>query len=361
MRAAVLETSPGPLEVRELTVSAPARNEVLIRTKAAGLCHSDLHFLEGMPGAPIPVVMGHESAGVVEAIGSDVTYVAPGDRVIACLSIFCGRCEFCLTGRPYLCGGGELTRRQVGSAPRFERGGQAVNQFVNIGGFAEQMLVHENAVVKIGDEIPFPQAALIGCGVTTGLGAVINTAGVRPGDTVAVIGCGGVGIAAIQGAAISGAGRIIAVDLSGTKLEMATSFGATDTINASHVDPVGQVLDVTSGGVDHAFECIGLPATAEQAFGMLKRGGTATVVGVLGVGKQVSVAGLDLLGDRRLQGSTMGSNRFRVDAPKYVDMYLRGVLQLDRMVSALISLDDVNAGFEAMKSGEVARTVIAFD
>lgn len=359
MRAAVLNTSPGSLEIEEIAISSPGRNEVLVRTTAAGLCHSDLHLMEGMAIGGLPMVLGHESAGIVEAVGSDVTYVKPGDRVITCLSVFCGQCEFCLTGRPNLCLH-ETTRRGPDQPPRLSRDGAPVSQFVDLGSFAEQMLVHENGVVKIPDGIPFEAAALIGCGVTTGLGAVFNTAAVRPGDTVAVIGCGGVGLAAVQGARIASANRIVAVDLSASKLEMARGFGATDLVDASAGDAVEQVLELTGGGVDHAFECIGLTTTAEQAFGMLKRGGTATVVGVIAKGN-VSIPGRDLLGEKRLQGSLMGSNRFRLDAPKYVDMYLTGRLKLDEMVSARIRLDDVNAGFEAMKAGEVARSVIVFD
>jgi S-(hydroxymethyl)glutathione dehydrogenase/alcohol dehydrogenase len=197
--------------------------------------------------------------------------------------------------------------------------------------------------------------------VVTGVGAVIHTAGVRPGESVAVIGCGGVGLNCIQGARLAGAGRIIAVDRLAMKLDLATSFGATDVVDASSVDPVAAVLELTSGGVHHAFEAIGLKATAEAAFGMLRVGGTATVVGLLPIGAKVEVSGLSLIGERKLQGSRMGSNRFRVDMPRLVDLYLQGRLDLDNLISARIGLDQVNEGFAAMRSGEVARSVIIFD
>ncbi|HZU73869.1 MAG TPA: Zn-dependent alcohol dehydrogenase, partial [Acidimicrobiales bacterium] len=309
MRAAVLRESPGWLEIGEVEVDAPAPHEVLVRTAAAGLCHSDLHFLEGKYPAAVPVIMGHESAGVVEAVGSEVSYVSPGDHVITCLSVFCGQCEYCLSGRPFLCQASELRRGQ-GQNPRVSAGGQRVGQFANLGSFAEQMLVHEHAVVKIPSDVPLDRAALVGCGVTTGLGAVLNTAAVEAGSSVAVIGCGGIGLNCIQGAALAGAARIIAVDLLDTKLKMALEFGATDTVNGSDGNAVGQVAELTGGGVDYAFEAIGLARAAEQAWEMVKRGGTATVIGMIPPGELVNIPGVGFLGGKRIQGSVMGSNRF---------------------------------------------------
>ena len=360
MKAAVLNTLPGNLDIEDVQIDSPGPHEVLIRTSAAGLCHSDLHFMEAKYPYMTPAVLGHESAGIVEAVGSEVTYVKPGDHVITCLSVFCGQCDFCISGRPNLCTK-EATRRAPDAPQRLSRNGDPVFQFLDLSSFAEQMLVHEGAVVKIRDDMPLDRAALIGCGVTTGVGAVLNTAKVRPGDTVAVIGCGGVGLSAVQGAAIAGAGRIIAVDMVDMKLKLAESFGATDLVNAKEGDPVGQVLDMTGGGVDHAFECIGLKVAAEQAFGMLQNGGTATVVGMIPIGQSVEIPGFQFLMEKRIQGSNMGSNRFRIDMPKYIDMYLNGKLKLDEMVSARITLDEINDGFEAMKAGEVARSVIVFD
>jgi S-(hydroxymethyl)glutathione dehydrogenase / alcohol dehydrogenase len=232
---------------------------------------------------------------------------------------------------------------------------------MRLSSFAEQILVHEHALVKISKDMPLDRAALIGCGVTTGLGAVFNTARIPVGSTVAVIGCGGIGLNCVQGARIAGAGRIIAIDMNATKLEMAQDFGATDVINASGIDLVAAVREMTKGGVEYSFEAIGLKVAAEQAFGMLAKGGTATVIGMIPVGEEVSIPGYALLEGRSLQGSNMGSNRFRVDMPRYVDLYMQGRLKLDELVSARIRLDQINEGFAAMKTGTIARNVITFD
>jgi len=360
MRGAVLHTSPGELEIMDLVLDDPGPREVLLRTAAAGLCHSDLHTIDGTIPGRLPACLGHESAGVVEAVGDQVDYLKPGDHVISCLSVFCGHCEHCVSGYPNRCASTEM-RRSPDERPRISLAdGTPINQWFQLSSFAEQMLVHENALVKIVDEIPLDRAALIGCGVMTGVGAEIRTAAVQAGETVAVIGCGGIGLNVIQGARLAGAGRIIAVDRIPVKLEMAKRFGATDTVDGSEGDPVKAVLEMTSGGVHHAFEAIGAKATAEAAFGMLRPGGTATVVGLLPPGAKVEVPGLALIGERKLQGSLMGSNRFRVDMPRLVDLYLQGRLDLDNLISARISLDEVNEGFKAMQSGEIARSVIVF-
>jgi len=230
-----------------------------------------------------------------------------------------------------------------------------------ISSFAEQLLVHENMLVKIRPDMPLDKAALIGCGVTTGVGAVINTAKVRPGETVAVIGCGGIGLNAIQAAAIVGAGRIIAVDRIASKRDLALAFGATDVVDASTVDAVGAVVELTGGGADHAFEAIGLSATAQQAFNMLAKGGTATVIGMIPLGDKVEVDGFQFLMEKRIQGSNMGSNRFRIDMPQYIEWYLAGKLKLDELVSGVMPLEKINDGFAALKGGEVARQLITFD
>jgi S-(hydroxymethyl)glutathione dehydrogenase/alcohol dehydrogenase len=357
MKAAVLREVKKPLVIEDIEVSKPGPHEVLVRTVAAGVCHSDLHFQNGSYMYPMPAVLGHESAGVVEQVGSEVRYVAPGDHVITCLSVFCGHCEFCLSGRPALCTKVDTRRKQT-DPPRLSQGGKPVWQFLDLSSYAEQMLVHENAIVKITKDMPLDRAALIGCGVTTGVGAVFNTAKVPPGATVAVIGCGGVGLSAVQGASIAGAGRIIAVDMLDSKLELARKMGATDAVNPKKGDPIQQVKDLTSGGVDYSFEAIGLKIAAEQAFGMLKNGGTATVIGMIPLGQKVELPGVDFLFEKKIQGSSMGSNRFRTDMPKYVDMYLNGKLNLDDMVSKRIKLADVNEAFAALEKGEVARQVI---
>ena len=286
VKAAILEEIPGVLVVDDVQIGTPGPHEVLVRTVAAGLCHSDLHFMEGLYPHPVPAVLGHESAGVVEAVGSQVAYVQPGDHVISCISGFCGACRYCLSGRPNLCGDKGGLAADPSGPPRLHRGDEPLFQFADLSSFAEQLLVHENMLVKIRPDMPLDKAALIGCGVTTGVGAVMNTAKVRPGDTVAVIGCGGIGLNAIQAAAIVGAGRVIAIDRIASKLELAKTFGATDIVDASAVDAVGTVNELTGGGVDYSFEAIGLKATAEQAFNMLCNGGTATIIGMIPLGQQ---------------------------------------------------------------------------
>jgi S-(hydroxymethyl)glutathione dehydrogenase/alcohol dehydrogenase len=360
MKAAVFREVNQPMEVEEIDVAKPGPREVLIRTAAAGVCHSDLHFFNGTYPGATPMVLGHESAGVVEQVGADVHYVEPGDHVITCLSVFCGHCEHCLTGHMSLCQEPE-TRRAKDDEPRISQHGAALGQFANLGSFAEYMLVHEHAVAKIREDMPMDRAALIGCGVTTGVGAVIHTAKVEPGTTVAVIGCGGVGLSCVNGAAIAGASRIIAVDRVASKLELARKFGATDVVNASEGDPIEAVKELSGGGVHYSFEAIGLKITAEQAFGMLRNGGTATVIGMIPPGDMVSLHGPDFLFEKKIQGSFMGSNRFRVDMPRFVELYLQGKLHLDDLVSGHIKLSDVNDAFKQLETGEIARNVIMFD
>ena len=360
MKAAIFREVGKPLQIEEISISKPGPREVLIRTAAAGVCHSDLHFIEGLYPAQTPMVLGHESAGIVEHVGSDVTYVKPGDHVITCLSVFCGHCEQCLTGHMSLCASAEV-RRPADEPPRLAHNNAIVNQFANLSSFAEQMLIHEHALVKIREDMPLDRAALIGCAVTTCVGSVFHTAAVAPGSTVAVIGCGGVGLSCINGAAIAGAARIIAIDMVDSKLQMAKDFGATDVVNGRNGDAVEQVMELTKGGVQYAFEAIGLKQTAEDAFRMLRAGGTATIIGMITVGVKIELMGSAFLQEKKIQGSMMGSNRFRVDMPRFIDFYLQGKLHLDQMISKRIKLEQINDAFADMKSGAVARSVIVFD
>ena len=252
-------------------------------------------------------------------------------------------------------------QRSKEDEPRISQNSAPMGQFAQLGSFAEMMLVHEHAVVKIREDMPMDRAALIGCGVTTGVGAVIHTAAVEPGSTVAVIGCGGIGLSCINGAAIAGASKIIAVDMVASKLELARKFGATDVVDASDGEAVQKVVEMTGGGVHYSFEAIGLKQTAEQAFQMLRNGGTATVIGMIPPGDMVSLHGVDFLFEKKIQGSMMGSNRFRVDMPRFVDFYLQGRLHLDDLVSSRIKLSDINEGMAALETGEIARSVIMFD
>lgn len=351
-----------PLIIEEVRLAAPRAGEVLIDLAAAGLCHSDLKFLDGSFEHPLPAVLGHEAAGVVTAVGEGVTRVAPGDHVVTSLSVFCGDCPACARGRTHLCTGKEATRRTPGESPRLSLDGAEVAQFLDLSSFAEQSLVHENAVVKVDDGLPLDRAALLGCGVATGLGAIFNTAKVKPGDSVAVIGCGGVGLSAVQGARLAGADRIIAVDPVAEKLDLALALGATDVMNSSDEDPVLAIGRITSGvGVDHAIEAYGSVTTAEEAFAMLGRGGTATIVGLIPPGSTLSIPSDNLFYERTIQGSFMGSNDFTVDIPRYVEMYVDGDLLLDELVTSEISLDEINQGFDQMRRGKSVRSLIVFD
>lgn len=361
MKAALFHGPHRPLTIETVSIANPAPREVLIRTAAVGLCHSDLHYIDGLYAFDAPAILGHEAAGIVEKVGSEVTGLKAGDHVITCLSVFCGHCAYCTTGRPFNCDHQDETRRPAAAEPRLAQAGRPIHQFYELSAFAEQMLVHEHAVVKIRPDMPMDRAALIGCAVTTGVGAVTNTARVEVGSTVAVIGCGGIGLSAINGAAIAGAGRIIAIDIQPDKLALAREFGATDVIDASATDPVEAVRDLTGGGVAYSFEALGMKKTAEQAFAMLAPSGTATVIGMVPEGQRLEIDPVALLYDRRLQGSNMGSNRFRVDMPRYVDFYLAGRLHLDRMIAARIPLDQINEGFDRLRQGRFARSVVTFD
>lgn len=361
MKAAVFHGPHQLLTIEQVDIDDPQDREVLVRTAATGVCHSDLHFVEGLYPFPAPAVLGHEAAGVVEKVGKAITYLKPGDHVISCPSVFCGYCEECMSGHPNRCSNRQATQRPKGDRPRLSQNGNPVRQFSDLSTYAEKMLVHENALVKIIDEMPLDRAALIGCGVTTGVGAVLNTAKIEPGTTVAVFGCGGVGISVIQGARIAGARRIIAVDQFENKLAMAKRFGATDTVDASNTDAVKAIRGMTGGaGVDYSFEAVGLKKLAEQCFDAIKPGGTATICGMIPVGQKVEIDGPRLLTERTIKGTMMGSNRFRIDMPRYIDFYLQGRLNLDEMVSKRGRLEDVNEAFQAMKRGEVARTVLMF-
>lgn len=362
MKAAVLREFNQPLSLENVSISKPKGREVLVRTAASGICHSDLHVIDGLLPMGTPTILGHEPAGIVEQVGEDVTEFKPGDHVIGCPSAFCSHCEYCMDGRGYLCSGqSELVRRKD-DEPRLSADGQYIRQFSNLSSFAEQMLIHANGLVKIRDDMPLDRAALIGCGVTTGLGAAINTAQVAAGDTVAVIGCGGVGLSVIQGARIAGANRIIAVDTLPWKLELAAKMGATDVVNGAETDAIEAVRELTSGGVDYAFEAIGVKKTVEQACSMARRGGAAVIVGVVPAGTRIEFDGLDLvLSQKRILGSIMGSNRFRIDMPRYVEFYMSGRLQLDEMISERFKLDDINIAIQKLRDGKVARGVIDFN
>ena len=359
MRAVIFHDVGKPVTVENVDIDEPRADEVLVKTAASGICGSDLHYFDGTSSMPYPAVFGHEGAGIVEAVGPGVDYVKPGDHVIACLSVYCGQCDDCLTGHTNLC---EMKpERGPDEPPRLSQNGEPRHQHARVGSHAEYMLLHQNGLVKIRDDMPLDRASLIGCGVTTGFGAALRTANVEAGSTVAVFGTGGVGLSAINGAVVAGARIVIAVDIRDDKLEGASKIGATHLVNGAKTDPVEAIREITKGGADFTFEAIGNPAVGRQAFDALRSGGTCTVIGVMPIGSEISIVGRDLLREKKLQGSSMGSNRLRVDIPRYVDMYLGGQLKLDAMITHRGTIDDAQAMFDAAIAGDEARQIFLFD
>ena len=366
-RAAVLTEIGQPLEIHDdIEVEAPHAGEVQIRIAASGVCHSDLSTLNGTLMSPLPVVLGHEGAGVVEAVGEGVASVQPGDHVVISWVPTCGQCYYCRHDQGFLCERSGVTLAAatlLDGTTRFSRGGSPVHQMASSGTFAEVTIVPEIGTVKIPPDLDLKVAALIGCGVLTGVGAAMNTATIKPGDTVAVLGCGGVGLNVIQGARIKGAGEIIAIDMNETKLELARQFGATATVNASTVNAVGAVMDLTAQrGADVAFEVIGLAATIEQALRMSRRGGETVLVGVPSMDVMVELPAFlgVVLSSKTIKGCWYGSSNVQRDVPKLIELYRSGELLLDELISRTITLDQVNEAFDAMEAGEVARSVIQY-
>ena len=360
MKAAVLMEVNKPLVIEDVSLPKPGPREVLIRTSVAGLCHSDLHFMEGLYPHPLPAVLGHESAGVVEQVGSDVTYVKPGDHVVTCLSVFCGTCDNCSTGRPVLCTD-TTVKLLPGVSNRLSWArSEKLHQFLNLSSFAEQMLVHENAIVKIRNDMPLDLAALIGCGVITGYGAVANTAKVAPGETVAVIGCGGVGQFVVQGARIAGASAIVAVDPSASKRAAASTVGATHAIDPSDGGMVDELKAMTGGrGVDVAFEVVGRPELVRQAFDSTRAAGTTVIVGMSALDAEVTLPLFDWFHlEKRVLGCNYGSAQVRREFPRLVALAESGSLDIGAAVTRVRPLVEVNDAFDDLRAGTVVRTVL---
>ncbi|MEV6387434.1 Zn-dependent alcohol dehydrogenase [Nocardia xishanensis] len=365
---AAVFTSPGaPLTIEKVSLpSTPPPGDVLVRLEATGLCHSDLHVLVGEWEVPSPMILGHEGSGIVESVGDGVTTLAAGDHVVLSWTPSCRRCRYCITGRPVLC---DMVSRHSANHLSFDgrsritRGdGGDVLSFAGLGTFGQYAMVPESAAIPIRADAPFETSALIGCAVTTGVGAAVNTARVRPSDIVLVIGCGGVGLNAIQGARLVGARRIIAADISDEKLEQARVFGATDVINSAGANLADSIARLTDGrGVDVAIEAIGLPQTIEAAYGVLARGGTAVVAGQVADGMKISIDPF-VMSDQELSliGSNYGSSNPAADFPLLVEHYLHDRLDLDSLVTRVIDLADINAGFEEMKRGIGIRSVIRY-
>ncbi len=364
IKAAVLYEANTPLVVEPVQLDDPKDGEVLVRIGAAGVCHSDYHVMKGEWTPPLPIVLGHEAAGIVESVGAGVGRVRPGDRVILNFRPNCGWCAHCSRGEPVLCNGADSERWLLfdGTARLHTRAGRDLNHFARTASFAEYAVVPESGAVPVRDDVPLDKAALIGCSVMTGVGAVINTARVEAGSSVLVIGCGGVGLNCIQGAVLAGAERIIAVDLKANKLEYARQFGATDVLDASEGDTAARVLELTGGGVDYAFEAIGFSKTIVDCYESTRLGGTTVVVGMAPEDDMMTIPALSLpRTEKVLRGSWYGSARPWLDLPKMVELYMGGRLQVDPLVSRTYPLDEINEAYEALDRGDVARSVLLMD
>ncbi len=361
-KAAVMYNYFEPLKIESLEVKPPREDEVAVKVVASGVCHSDLSVVQCKLPVPPPAVLGHEGAGIIEEVGKGVTGLKPGDHVVLSWVQECGNCFYCIGGQPHLC---ESTMQAVmeGKENVFRHGDVEIARMVGVASFAERTVVRARGAIKIPNEVPLDKACLVGCGVMTGVGAAINTARVRPGETVAVIGCGGVGLNVIQGAVLCGAGQIIAVDMVDEKLRLATQFGATHTVNAKdNADVPGAIRELTHGvGADYAFEVIGSPAVINQAFMAVRRGGKVIVVGVPGFGTDLTLPGAALpLEEKWVIGSLYGSANMRRDMPKLIDLYMQKKLKIDELISRRIKIDEINTALDALEKGEGARSVIVY-
>jgi Zn-dependent alcohol dehydrogenase len=363
MKAAISYETNTPLRVEEVTLDDPQDNEVLVKLVAAGTCHSDLHFMKGDIPTPTPVVMGHEGAGIVEKVGPGVTTLEPGDHVVLMVAFSCGKCYFCVAGRPTLCVE-NLPIQMMGALPgggiRLHKGDQQLHHLFGLACFAEYAVVHERSVVKVREDAPLEVVCLLGCGTSTGIGAVLNTAGVNAGESIVIYGCGGVGLSAVMAAKLAGAGMIIAVDTLEQKLEMAKELGASHVVNASNEDPQQKTLELTGKGADYAVPCVGNADAIMQAFGSIHSGGTCVVVGLPPISIMLNIAPFELLQGKVLTGTTQGDVRAPIDVPRYVDLYMDGKLPIDKLITTSCGLDEINEAYGALETGEVIRTAIRF-
>jgi S-(hydroxymethyl)glutathione dehydrogenase/alcohol dehydrogenase len=363
MKAAVLYEPNTPLKIERVTLDEPQANEVLVKIAATGMCHSDLHFMKGEMPVPIPVVPGHEGAGVVEKVGPGVTTLAPGDHVVMMVSFSCGKCRYCVAGKPTLCVENlpiMSTATLPGGGKRLHKGEQELNHMFGLASYAEYTVVNERSCVKIREDAPLDVVCLLGCGTSAGIGAAINTASIRPGESIAIFGCGGVGLSAVMGAKLAGAGKIIAVDTLDRKLAMAKELGADYLINASQDDPILKVMEFSGGGADYALECIGNVNVMAQAFTSIRYGGKLIVVGMAPLGTSLNIATYEFLLGKGITGTVQGDINPQIDIPRYIDLYMSGKLPIDKLITKTYSLNEINEGFEALEKGEIIRSVIKF-
>lgn len=360
MKAAVCHEFGKPLVIETLTLDAPQAGEIRVALKACAICHSDIHYADGAWGGALPAVYGHEAAGVVSELGDGVANIAVGDHVVVTLIRSCGRCYFCVQGEPHLC---EASFERDNRPKLHNASGEPVGAAMNCGAFAEQVIVDQSQVVVIPKEIPLVSASLLACGVITGLGAVTNTASVPSGSSVVIIGAGGVGLNSVQGAALSGAQPVIAVDLVDSKLTAAREFGATHTINPLQEDAIAKVKGLTSGrGADYVFVTAGSGKAIEQSLDMMRIGGSVVLVGMPASGTKAVIEAANFAGySQKVMGSKMGSTRVQVDIPKLIELYEQGRLKLDELVTNHYSLEEINEAIEQVKQGNALRNVIVFE
>lgn len=373
-RAAVLKTigearpygQTRPLAIETLELAPPGHNEVLVQVRAAGLCHSDLSVIDGNRARPVPIALGHEAAGVVKAVGSGVKDLAPGDHVVTVFVPSCGHCGPCAEGRPALCEPAAVANNAgtlIDGGHRLHRSdGTPVHHHLGVSAFAEHAVVSRNSLVRIDPDLPFHHAALFGCAVLTGVGAAINSADIKAGQTVAVVGLGGVGLNSVLGALVAGAGQVIAIDLDDDKLAFAKSLGASEGINAADKQCVQRVKDLTGGGVDRAIEMAGSEKALELAYQMTRRGGTTVTGGLAHPDRKVSIQQVSLVAEERtLKGSYVGSCVPVRDVARYISLFRQGRLPIERLLSDTLTLDQINEGFEKLADGKAIRQVILFD
>jgi S-(hydroxymethyl)glutathione dehydrogenase/alcohol dehydrogenase len=366
-RAAVAWEAGQPLQIEEVDVAAPKEGEVMVRIVATGVCHTDAFTLSGAdPEGIFPAILGHEGGGVVEEIGAGVTSVKPGDHVIPLYTPECGQCSFCLSGKTNLCQAIRVTQGQ-GLMPdgtsRFSKNGKDIAHYMGTSTFSEYTVLPEISLAKVNPEAPLDKVCLLGCGITTGIGAVLNTAKVEPGSTVGVFGLGGIGLSVVQGAVMAGAGRIIAIDLNEDKFEMARMLGATDFVNPKNYDqPIQDVIvDLTDGGVDYSFECIGNTDVMRSALECCHKGwGESVIIGVAGAGQEISTRPFQLVTGRVWRGTAFGGVRGRSELPGYVEQYMNGEIKIDEMVTHTMGLEDINSAFDLMHHGESIRSVVIY-
>jgi alcohol dehydrogenase len=370
IRAAVLETMGAPrpyvdsrpLVIAELELDAPGPGELLVKIHAAGLCHSDLSVIDGNRPRPVPMALGHEASGVVEAVGANVTRFSPGDHVVLVFVPSCGQCLPCAAGRPALCELGATANGQgtlLSGAKRLRCGDEEIHHHLGVSAFADYATVAQQSAVRIDPAFYLTQAALFGCAVLTGVGAFVNTGAATPGSSVAIVGLGGVGLCGLLGAHVSGAGQIIAVDLSDEKLQLAAELGATHTFNARADDVVDAIRDVSAGGVEFAFEMAGSVPALELAYNVTRRGGTTITTGLPHPERRLEIPAASLVAEERtLKGSYIGACVPSRDLPRYMSLYEQGRLPVDRLLSGKLELDDINAGFDALAEGIAVRQVV---